>query len=279
MAKFTLPAIIFCILVLFAFSVVSHSDDPPSDIAKLRELPNQQLAEAEKAEQNREQPSTKTADSISAELKRLTDDAAANNEKIAALRSDLLKLMQDAKLSSEKAAQSMLDQVNTLRSEKVQLLKDAKETGDEMAQGLRADVSASQAKLVAQIDDMLKANAARSEALAQRVDAMKNDIDGVKKNLDEERQSRSTISPSIAFFAALAAIILGPFLAYQFTSNQLTRVKQEVFAEATQSAGKPEAEPHPELQQQAAQAPALGGEETQPSPSEDLQPRLDRERV
>jgi len=43
----------------------------------------------------------------------------------------------------------------------------------------------------------------------------------VKKNLDEERQNASSISPSIALFAALAALILGPFVAYQFTSNQL----------------------------------------------------------
>lgn len=48
---------------------------------------------------------------------------------------------------------------------------------------------------MAQVGDTLKANTARSEALAQRVDAMKKDIDDVKNSLDEDRQNISKISP------------------------------------------------------------------------------------
>lgn len=293
MTKFALPALILCILALFSYGVASQSNDLPSDLIEPVAQPSQKLAEADKAEQNREQLPAKTIDSVSAELQRLSDDAKANSDKIAetaALRSDLLRLMQDVKLNSDKAAQSMLDQINALRSDQVKLLKDAKETGDKVARGLREEVSASQAKLVAQVDEMLKATTVRSEAMVQRVDAMKKDIDDVKRNFDEARQNTSTISPSIAFFAALAALILGPFVAYQFTSNQLAHFKQQTSAAARPQAAKtaemapPLAAPAgAEAQQEAVlhhEAPALGeGATPHDNANEDWHRGSDREKV
>ena len=271
MTKFALPALILCILALFSYAVTSQSKELSSDLIEQVVQPSQKLAEADKPVQNREQLPAKTIDSVSAELQRLSDDAKANSDKLAetaALRSDLLRLMQDVKLNSDKAAQSMLDQINALRTDQVKSLKDAKETSDKVAQRLREEVSASQTKLVAQVDEMLNAATARSEAMVQRVDAMKKDIDDVKRRLDEERQSASTISPSIAFFVALTALILGPFIAYQFTSNQLARFEQQASAAAQSRAAKT-AESEPpfaalagvEAQQEAVlhhEAPGLG---------------------
>jgi hypothetical protein len=55
---------------------------------------------------------------------------------------------------------------------------------------------------------------------------MKKDIEQVKKNFDEVRQNDSSISPGVALIAALAALVLGPLLAYKFTQNQLAAAKQ-----------------------------------------------------
>ena len=293
MTKFALPALILCILALFSYTVTSQSNDLPSDSTEQGAQPSQKLAEADKPDQNREQMPAKTVDSVSAELQRLSDDAKANSDKIAetaALRSDLLRLVQDVKLNSDKATQSLLDQINALRTDQVKSLKDAKESSDKVAQGLREEVSASQTKLVAQVDEMLKAATARSEAMVQRVDAMKKDIDDVKRSFDEERQSTSTISPSIALFAALAALILGPYLAYQFTSNQLARFEQQASA-AAQSRASKTAESEPpfaavagvEGQQEAVlhhEAPGLGEGATPPdNTTEDWHRGSDREKV
>jgi 5S rRNA maturation endonuclease (ribonuclease M5) len=291
--KFALSALVLCIFALFSYAVTSQSNELPSDLIEPGAQSSQKLAEADKAEQNREQPPAKTIDSVSTELQRLSDDAKANSDKIAetaALRSDLLRLVQEVKSNSDKATQSVLDQINALRSDQVKLLKDAKESGDKVAQGLREEVSASQAKLVAQVDETLKAATARSEALVQRVDAMKKDIDDVKRNFDEERQNTSTISPSIAFFAALAALILGPFMAYQFNSNRLARFEQQASDAAQPQAAKTVEREPPlaaragvEAQQEAVlhhEAPSLGEEATpHDNANEDWQRGSDREKV
>ena len=231
MTKFALPVLTLLIFGLFYFSVTSQPPDAPAEPAGPRaELP-QNLANAEKAEQDRVQELAKTIDGVRAELKRLSDDAKANSDKIAqtaALRSDL----QDSKSSSDKTVQSMADQIDKLRSDQVKFLQDAKESNDKAAQALRQEFVASQAKLVAQVGDTLKASTARSEALAQRVDAMKKDIDDVKKNIDEDRQNVSNISPVLALFVALAALVLGPFVARQLTANQLAVAKKQAEAEA-----------------------------------------------
>jgi len=231
--KFALPALAFLIFGLFYFSITSQPPDAPSDIASPREEVTQQPAVAvvEKAEPDRVQQLAKTIDSVSAELKRLSDDIKANSDRIAqtvALRSDL----QDSKSSSDKTAQSLVEQVDALRADQVKFLQEAKESNDKAAQALRQEFVASQAKLVAQVGDTLNANTARAEALARRVDALKKDIDDVRKNVDEDRQNVSNISPVLALFVALAALVLGPFLARQLTLNQLAAARKQAEAEA-----------------------------------------------
>jgi len=233
--KFALPALTLLIFGLFYFTVTSQPPDAPAELAGPRAELAQNLADAEKAEQDRVQELAKTIDSIRAELKRLSDDAKANSDKIAqtaALRSDL----QDSKSSSDKSAQSMVDQIDALRSDHAKFLQAAQETNDKAAQALRQEVAASQAKLLAQVGDTLKVSTARSEALTQRVDAMKKDIDDVKKNADEDRQNISNISPGLALVVALAALVLGPFVARQFTANQIAAAKKQVAAEAAAAA-------------------------------------------
>jgi hypothetical protein len=233
--KFALPALVLCIFALFSFPVASQSNDVPPDVAALRAELTQKLADAEKANQDREQQLLKTIDGVRTELKKLSDDAKANSDKIAQtvmLRSDLLKLIQESKSSSDKAAQIMLDQIDALRSDQVKFLKETKETGDKATQLLRQEVANSQAKLVTQVDDALKANTAPSAALAQRVDAMKKDVDDLKKNSDEDRQNVSNISPGFALIVALAALVLGPLVAYKFTANQLAAAKLHAVAGA-----------------------------------------------
>lgn len=235
MTKFALPALTLLIFGLFYFSVTSQPPDAPAELAGPRAELAQNLADAEKAEQDRVQELAKTIDSVRAELTRLSEDAKANSDKIAqtaALRSDL----QDSKSSSDKTAQSMVDQIDALRSDQAKFLQDAKETHDKAAQALRQEVEASQAKLLAQVGDTLKVNTARSEALTQRVDAMKKDIDDVKKNVDEDRQNISNISPGLALVVALAALVLGPFVARQFTANQIAAAKKQAAAEAAAAA-------------------------------------------
>jgi hypothetical protein len=258
--RLVLPSLILCI-VLFSLPAASQSNDAPPDLPALRAELTQKLAEAEKANQDREQQLLKTIDSVRAGLKKLSDDSKANSDKIAQtimLRSDLLKLIQESKSSSDKAAQIMLDQIDALRSEQVKFLKEAKETGDKSTQALRQEVASSQAKLVAQVDDTLKANTAPSDVLAQRVDALKKDIDEVKKNSDEDRQNVSNISPGFALIAALAALVLGPFLAYKFAANQLAAAQQHATGKAAaspQSGAAEAAEEEPPLAPAAASEP------------------------
>jgi hypothetical protein len=269
--KFALPALTLLIFGLFYFSVTSQPPDAPAELAGPRAELAQNLADAEKAEQDRVQELAKTIDSVRAELTRLSEDAKANSDKIAqtaALRSDL----QDSKSSSDKTAQSMVDQIDALRSDQAKFLQDAKETHDMAAQALRQEVEASQAKLLAQVGDTLKVNTARSEALTQRVDAMKKDIDDVKKNVDEDRQNISNISPGLALVVALAALVLGPFVARQFTANQIAAAKKQAeAAAAARSQPAKTAETDPPLAPSAAaelprddipqhEAPPLGEE-------------------
>jgi hypothetical protein len=231
--KFALPALALLIFGLFYYSVTSQPPDEPSEIGtSLAEVTQQPaVAVAEKAEPDRVQQLAKTIDSVRADLKRLSDDAKANSDKIAqtaALRSDL----QDSKSSSDKTAQIMTDQVDALRSDQAKFLQEARETNDKAAQALRQELAASQAKLVAQFGDTLKASTARSEALTQRVDAMKKDIDDVRKAVDEDRQSVSNISPGLALVVALAALVLGPFVARQLTANQIAAARKQAESEA-----------------------------------------------
>ena len=230
MTKLALSALVFWTFALVSFPAASQSNDAPSDLAGLRAELTQKLADVEKALQDREQQFVKTIDGIRAELQQLSDAAKANSDKIApqvTLRSDLLKLIQDSKSSSDKAAQIMLEQIDALRADQIKFLKDAKETGDKTAQALREEVAASQASLLAQVGDAVKANTANSEAMPQRVDAVKTDIDELKRSVDQDRQNVSNISPGFAVFAALAALVLGPFVAYQMTANQLAAAKRQ----------------------------------------------------
>jgi small-conductance mechanosensitive channel len=237
--KFALSALVIWTFALISFPAASQSNDAPSDLAAL----TQRLADVEKTVQDREQQFGKTIDGIRAELQQLSDAAKANSDKIApqvTLRSDLLKLIQDAKSSSDKATQIMLEQIDALRADQIKFLKDAKETGDKTAQALREEVAASQAGLLAQVGDTVKANTASSETLPQRVDSVKQDVDELKASVDHDRQNISNISPGFAVFAALAAFVLGPFVAYQLTANQLAAAKRQAAHEGT-AATQPEA--------------------------------------
>jgi hypothetical protein len=277
--KFALPSLVLCI-VLFSLPAASQSNDAPPDLAALRAELTQKLADADKARQDSEQQLAKSIDSLRAELQRLSDDAKANRDKIAQtvmLRSDLLKLIQDFKSTSDKAAQIMLDQIDALRSDQVKFLKEARESSDKATQALQQEVANSQARLLAQVDDTLKANTAPSEALAQRVDAMNKEFDDVKKNADEDRQNVSNISPGFAIIVALAALILGPFLAYKITANQLAAAKQHAAAPTAQHQATNAAEAEPPLAPTAAFEPPqealLHGEA--PPPGEETDPHHD----
>jgi hypothetical protein len=228
--KFALATLVLCIFAVFSRPAAAQSNEVPPDLAALRAELTQKLADAEKAGQDREQRLVKALDSVEAELRRLSADAKTNNDKAAQtvmLRSDLLKLIQDAKSSSDKAAQIMLDQIDALRSDQVKFQKESKESSEEATQALRQEVASSQVKLA----DTLKANTAPSEALTQRVDAMKKDIDELKKNSDEDRQNASNVSPGFALVVALAALVLGPFLAFKFSANQVAAAKLNAAAE------------------------------------------------
>jgi hypothetical protein len=275
--KFALPGLIFCVFALFSFSVASQSNDAPPDLAALRTELTQKLADAEKTMQDREQQLVKTIDSVRAELQQLSDAAKATNDKIVptvTLRSDLLKLIQDSKSSSDKAAQIMLEQIDALRADQVKFLKDAKETDDKAAQALRKEVAASRAELMAQVGDTLKTDTANSEALTQHVDEMKKDIDELKKNLNEDRQNTSNISPGFAVFAALAALVLGPLVAYRVTANQLAAVKRQAAAQP-QAANTAESEPPLAPRAAAGPRPEAFLNQEVPPRGEESSPHLD----
>jgi hypothetical protein len=277
--KFALPALALLIFGLFYFSVTSQEADAPPESAGARAEPTQPIASAEKAEPDRVQQLEKAVESVGAELKRLSDEAKANGDKIAqslALRSD----PQDSRSSSEKTVQTVIDQVEALRSDQAKSLRDTREANDKAVQALRQEVAAAQTRMAAQLGDTLKTSTARSETLAQRVDAMKKELDDIKKRADEDRQNISNISPGLALVVALAALVLGPFVARQLTANQIAAARKQAADEAAAERSRPvkTAEPEPPLAPTAAdlspgttlahEAPALG---------EEAAPQLDAE--
>ncbi len=277
MYKYAPPVLILCIFALFAYSITSQSNDAP--LSEQTEPPRaeqtQPPAEPVRAEQKTEQVSADTIDNVRGELERLSNDVKANSDKItqiASLRSELLNLIQDSKSNSDQATHVTLDQMSTLRAD---VLKQAKEANDKAAQTLRDEVSATRTKLAAQIDDVLKTNTSRSDALSQRADAMKKDIDDLKRSFDEDRQNISNISPGAALFVAILALLLGPYLAYQLAANKLASVRRQATvtrpSESTE-AERPAAPPavvtpehRPDLQHQA---PPLG-DDGSPHPTTD----------
>jgi VIT1/CCC1 family predicted Fe2+/Mn2+ transporter len=247
-SKYVVPALIFCIFALFAYSITSESNDAQSEQTEPRAEQIQPPVESVKAEQSRERSPADTIDGFRGDLERLSSDVKANSDKIAqlaSLRSELLNLIQESKSNRDDAAHITDEEVNALRAA---VLKEAKETNDKAAQALRDEVSGTQAKLAAQIDDMLKANTTRSDALVQRADAMKKDIDDLKKNFAEDRENTSSISPGIALLVALVALVLGPYLAYQLAVNQFAGIRQ-------QAAAQPQSEKSAEVRQPVAAPP------------------------
>lgn len=269
MTKFGLPALVLIIFGLFYFSVPPQTPDEPVDVAAPLASPaqdNRAVAEPAKeavketakepVRDDRQQQSAAALDSIRAELKRLSDDAKATNEKIAqanALRSDV----ESSKSSIDSAAQFVRDQIGALRADQTKALNDAREASDKAVQTLRQEVAASQGKLADQFGETLKANTARAEALAQRVDAMKKDVDDIKKTLDESRESAFNVSPGLAIIVALAALVFGPLLARQLTANQLAAAKQQAEADAAATArrNRVETEANPPLAPSSAAPP------------------------
>ncbi len=207
MTKFALPALILCIFGLFFLGIMSLSDDGLVDVAP-QAAPAEKVAPTEKAASTdvaaapaeKSAPAEQPAPSATAK-----QESASPATDLDGVRAELQRLSNQIKANSDKLAQSAAA---------------AKDAADKTAQSLRDEVATSQAKL----GEMLKASSASSEALAQRVDAMKKDIEQVKKSADEARPD-SNISPGVALFAALVALVLGPFVAYKFTENQLATVR------------------------------------------------------
>ncbi|MGH6708765.1 MAG: hypothetical protein ACREEK_07310 [Bradyrhizobium sp.] len=225
MTKFALPTLFILIFALFYFSVTSRPPEAPPQVVDSGPRPSQ-IADFEKSVQDRAQSLAKELDDVRAELKLLSETIKTNSEKIAAVA--LGADAQGAKpTNSDKAAQVALDQVNTLRSEQDKLLKDAKEGAERTARALRQEIAANRENLNTQLGEALRGQTNRSEALSQRLEATKTDIDTVKKSLDEDRQNASNISPGLALVVALAALVLGPLVARQFTANQLAAAKKE----------------------------------------------------
>lgn len=252
MTKFALPALVLIIFGLFYFAApqtpyepVEVADAPaaPAQVSPTVTEPAKETAKEiakEPAKDDRQQQLATAIDGIRAELKRLSDDAKASNDKIAqatALRSDV----ESFKSSIDNAQQFVRDQVGSLRADQTKALNDAKEAGDKAAQALRQEVTAAQGKLADQLGETLKANTARAEALSQRVDAMKKDVDDIKKNSEESRDAAFNVSPGLALIVALAALVLGPLVARQLTANQLAAARQQAEADAAEGARRNQA--------------------------------------
>ncbi|MBR0934153.1 hypothetical protein [Bradyrhizobium jicamae] len=223
MSKIALAFLILGILALFSYTVVSQPDVAPAEPTELRSEPPKTPGDAARPEQQ----SVNSAQAEKADLEQLSEDTKANSERLAALKSDLLRQLQDAKSSNDQAVQAAQAQINELRSEQAKLRAESKETNDKAIQGLRGEVAASQTKLVAQVDDALKGPSSRLDGAGQRIDALQKDLDELKKRLDEDRQNTPSVSPGLALIVALAALVLGPFVAYQFLANQLEGIKQQ----------------------------------------------------
>ncbi len=243
MTKFALPALVLIIFGLFYFFVprtpyepVEVADAPAAPaqvILPVSEPAKEKEPTAEPARDDRQQQIATAIDGIRAELKRLSDDARATNDKVAqatALRSDV----ENSKSSIDNAAQFVRDQIGAMRADQTKALNDAREAGDKAAQALRQEITASQGKLADQLGETLKANTARAEALSQRVDAMRKDVDDIRKTIDESRDAAFNVSPGLALVVALAALLLGPFVARQLTANQLAAARQQAEADAAE---------------------------------------------
>lgn len=268
MTKFALPALI---LIVFGLFYVSLPQTPyePVEVADAPAAPAAPPAQAsstvtepakesakEAARDDRQQQLATAIDGIRAELKRLSDDASATNDKIAqaaALRSDV----ESSKSDIDNTAQFFRDQIGALRADQAKALNDAREAGDKAAQALRQEIAASQGKLADQLGETLKANAARAEALTQRVDTMRKDVDAIKKSLDESRDAAFNVSPGLALVVALAALVLGPFVARQLTANQLAAARQQAQADAVERTRRDQANivNNPPLAPTAAEPP------------------------
>ena len=185
-------------------------------------------------------------DNVRADLKRLSDDAKANSDKIAqaaALRSDL----QDYKSSSDKTAQIMTDQIDALRSDQTKFLQEAKNTNDKAAQALRQELAASQAEAPRSVRRYAEG---QHRPLRDPDATRRRDEKGYrrrKEDRDEDRQNVSNISPGLALVVALAALVLGPFVARQLTQPIAAARKQAeseaAAAERSQAAKIAHAEP------------------------------------
>ncbi len=227
MSKLALSALILGILALFSYVVASPPTDVPADPTELRAASANNPREAISAEKKHEGPSADSVAIAGTDLQRLSEGIKSNTDKITALRSDLLKQIQDLKTSSDHTAQSLLGQINALKSEQARAQQASKDAEDKASQGMKAEIAAAQAKLVAQVDTVEKANVARFDALGQRVDTQRKDFDDVKNSFEEDRRNTSSISPGVALVVALAALVLGPFVAYQFLANQLAGLRRE----------------------------------------------------
>jgi uncharacterized phage infection (PIP) family protein YhgE len=229
--KFALPALVILIFALFYYSLSSLPDAPEQAVVAPTEQA-QTVPPVDNTRQDREQRLTEAVERIRAELNTLSDNTKANSDKIAqvaALRADA----QDSRSSPDK---TMTDQVDALRSDQTKFIQAVKEANDKAAQDQRQEIATLQTRLAAQFNDTLKAATARSEALSQRVDAVKTDLDEMKKALAEERQNASNISPGLALFVALAAFVLGPFVARQLTANQIAAARKQAEEEQRRSA-------------------------------------------
>jgi membrane-associated HD superfamily phosphohydrolase len=226
-SKFALPALVLGILALFSYLVASQSSDAPAGPLAVQSEPSKNVSDPAKPEQQEQTSGTGTnVQSADSALERLSQDTKTNSDTIATLRSDLLKQIEDLKSSNDKAAQGMLGQINALRSEQAKVLEDGKETENKATQGMRAEIAATQTKLAAQADSIQKASTNRLDALGQRVDALGKDFDDVKHAFEEDQRNMPSVSPGAALVVALAALIVGPFLAYQFMANQLAGLRQ-----------------------------------------------------
>jgi hypothetical protein len=272
--KFALPALVFLVFGLFYYSVSSPPDEPEQVAAapteQVQAAPPVDNARVDNSRQDREQRSAEAVDRIRSEMKTLSDSIKANSDKIAqvaALRAD----SQDSRSSPDK---TMTDQVDALRADQTKFMQTVKEANDKVAQDQRQELATLQTKLTAQFNDTLKAATARSEALSQRVDAVKTELDEMKKSLAEERQNASNISPGLALVVALAAFVLGPFVARQLTANQIAAAKKQAEEDQRRSARQARAvESEPPLAPSVAasteeaihssDAPTAGGETSQ----------------
>jgi DNA repair exonuclease SbcCD ATPase subunit len=209
--KFALPVLVLCLygLIFYAFkpetnlAITSLSSNVSREAASTpAEATTKRIAGQKPAEPSPEVAQAESAGSPESQ-KAPAEPRAATPEpspagKLDSIGTELQRLTDDIKTNTEKIDQT------------AKLIQDLKSEGDKAAQSLRAEVTASQAKLA----DVLKANSASAETLAQRVDTMRKEIEQVKKKIDDGRKM-----PFVAFFTALVALFFGLFVAYRFKNR------------------------------------------------------------